>query len=228
MKSLRDRVPSNPNPNPNITHHMKLCFSIVASFSGPHPKIRHTELVSVIDAWPLDKPTPSQPYDSDYSYLARESGEVPRAVLDVLDGSAEETRFRILEKLESKGYDIFWASVCDVQVSGILDRETMFKFLNDIDAQFEDVGTLGTLGGPLGIGIVPDFPFSVQSQEMIASIRITPVLCRKEGDQWDPVRPPNESQWERIEQVFRDCDVYRIHNRKAFTKESRNRDLVPS
>jgi hypothetical protein len=207
---------------------MKLCFSILASFSGPHPRhLRSSELRDVINAWPLSKPDPSMPYDSDYAYCAREGDEVPRRVLDVIDSSSEETRFRILDALSDKGYNTFWASICDIQVNGILDREATFEFLDSIGASFEDCKTMGTLGGPLSPGIVPDFPFGIESQGMIASIRITPVLCRKEGDEWVPLRAPNESQWKRIENIFRDADVWEIHKRRAFTKTAITSDSNP-
>ena len=182
-----------------------LSFSVVASFSGQHPELadycHETDLRDAIREWPGPKLEPSEPFDSDYAYLAKE-GSIPRPILDRLDDARGETRFQICRKLKEKfGREAFWACISDVQGSGIFDRETTLEWLSNIGANFEDCETLGTLGGPLAPwgGIVPDLPFNVESQCLIASIRITPILC-KDGE---PVRAPSETQWEQIKSVLR-------------------------
>ena len=197
----------------------KLCFAIVASFTGEHPMLSEwfpcsTTLSDVIRDWPLDKPEPSEPFDSEYSYLAKE-GSIPRRILDRLSDVSGETRFRICRKLKEQfPRECFWTCVSDIQVSGILDRETLFGFLDSIGASFEDCGTMGTLGGPLGHWS-PDFAFNVESQVLISSIRITPILCEKTENGWEPVRPPNESQWEAIRSVFQRFDCFDIKRHHA-------------
>lgn len=201
----------------------RLCFSIVANFTGEHPMLSEwhpcsTTLSDVIRDWPLDKPEPTEPFDSEYSYLANE-GSIPRRILDRLSDVSGKTRFQICRKLkENFPREAFWACVSDVQMSGILDRETLFEFLDTIGASFEDCGTGGTIGGPLGHWC-PDFAFNVESQVLISSIRITPILCEKIESGWEPVRPPSESQWEAIEDIFRRFDCWKIRRRRAVRKE---------
>jgi len=190
----------------------KLAFSIVASFSGEHPMLEEwnpcdTSLSEVIKEWPGKPVEPSDPYDTEYQYLARE-GSIPRRVLDRLDEVNLSTRIQICEKLKAQyGSEAFWACLSDVQMSGIFDRETTFGFLDRIGARFEDCETMGTLGGPLG-GFVPDFSFSVESQILISSIRVTPVLCVETENGLEPIKAPSESKWERFKSLFQRFDCF--------------------
>lgn len=194
-----------------------LGFSVVASFTGEHPDLMKdyypcdTTLRDVIREWPVKgELEPSEPFDSEYNYLAREGNEVPRKVLDRLEEAAGETKFQMCRAIREKYDRTFWTRIADVQGSGIFDRKTLFGFLDSIGAYFEDCGTMGTLGGPLGIGIVPDFAFNVESQCLIASIRITPILCRVEGKELIPCRPPCEWQWNCLAEIFRNSDCYAL------------------
>ncbi len=191
----------------------RLGFSIVASFSGEHPDLCEwhpceTTLPDVLKAWPGGEVEPSEPFDSEYQYLAKE-GSIPRAILDRLDDVRGETRFNICRKLKERfGSEAFWACISDVQMSGIFDRETAFKFLDSIGAGFETTQTMGTIGGPLGHWC-PDFAFNVESQVLISSIRVTPVLCVvSESGELEPVRPPSEWQWERFADLFKRFDCF--------------------
>jgi len=193
----------------------KLAFSIVASFSGEHPKLSDywpcdTTLSDVIRDWPGDTPDPSDPFDSEFAYLAKE-GAIPRRVLNVLESSDRDTRFRICRKLQKRfPRDAFLACISDLQVSGIFDRKTTFGFLDAIGAHFDNCGTGGTIGGPLGHW-VPDLAFNVESRALISSIRITPILCRvAESGALEPVRAPSDDQWARIKSIFHEHDCYRI------------------
>lgn len=198
-----------------------LRWSIVASFTGQHPKLSEyypcdTTLADVIRAWQDatgEATEPSEPYDSEYSYLARE-GAIPERILDRLEDARGETRYQICRKLaEQYPRESFWASICDIQVSGILDRATLFNLLDSIGAAFENCQTMGTLGGPLAPwgGIVPDFAFDVESQVLFASIRITPILCRRENGAWEPCRAPSEWQWETIAEILRHADIFDLY-----------------
>jgi len=191
----------------------RLGFSIVASFSGEHPDLSEwypceTTLSDVIREWPGSEVEPSEPFDSEYSYLAKE-GSIPRAILERLDDVRGETRFQICRKLKERfPREAFWVCISDVQMSGIFNRETTFKFFDSIGASFDTSNTMGTLGGPLGHWC-PDFAFSVESQVLISSIRITPILCTvSESGSLIPVRPPSEWQWERFSDLFERFDCF--------------------
>jgi hypothetical protein len=191
----------------------RLGFSIVASFSGEHPQLEQwgsheITLSDVIRQWPGLPVEPSEPFDSEYQYLAKE-GSIPREILNRLDDVRGETRFQICRKLKERfGSEAFWACISDVQMSGLFDRETAFKFLDSIGAGFETTQTMGTIGGPLGHWC-PDFAFNVESQVLISSIRVTPVLCTvSESGELEPVRPPSEWQWERFSDLFKRFDCF--------------------
>jgi hypothetical protein len=198
----------------------KLCYSIVCSFSGEHPELEQVystdvSLNDVIRDWPGEtKPKPSEPFDSDYAYLAKEGG-IPRRVLNRLEDTRGDVRFQMIAKLRERfPREAFWVSISDVQMSGIFDRDTLFDFLSNIGAQFEDCNTLGTLGGPLG-GMVPDFPFQVESQVLISSIRITPVWCEWQEDRWEPLELPSENLWERIRHILKRHDPWDLKMHRA-------------
>lgn len=195
-----------------------LGFSIVASFSGEHPELSkywpcETTLSDVLRDWPGEGMEPSAPFDSEYSYCARE-GSIPERILDRLDETSGETRFQICRKIKERfPLESFWACISDVQGSGIFTRETAFDFLDSIGARFEDCETMGTLGGPLG-GWCPDFPFNVESQALISSIRVTPILCKvNDSGDLEPIRPPSEWQWEKMAELFRRFDSYELKTR---------------
>jgi hypothetical protein len=170
-------------------------------------------LSDVIRHWPESEVEPSEPFDSEYSYLAKE-GPIPREILNRLSDVSGETRFQICRKLQEKfPRECFWTSISDVQMSGIFDRETVFKFLDSIGASFETSQTMGTLGGPIGHWS-PDFAFNVESQVLISSIRITPILCTvSESGSLIPVRPPSECQWGRFENLFKRFDCFDLARR---------------
>lgn len=202
-----------------------LRWSIVASFTGQHPKLSDycpcdTTLVDVIREWKEatgEDAEPTEPYNSEYNYLAKEGG-IPERILDRLEESSGETRFQICRKLkEQYPRESFWACISDIQVSGILDRDTLFGFLDAIGASFEDCETLGTLGGPLAPwgGVVPDFPFNVESQALISSIRITPALCKLVDGEWEPCRGPSEWEWDAIKAILKNSDAYDIRKGRA-------------
>lgn len=191
----------------------RLGFSLVASFSGEHPMLERwgsheITLSDVIRHWPGGEVEPSEPFDSEYSYLAKE-GSIPREILNRLDDARGETRFQICRKLQEKfPREAFWACISDVQMSGLFDRETAFKFLDSIGAGFDTSNTMGTIGGPLGHWC-PDFAFNVESQALISSIRITPILCAvSESGELEPVRPPSDWQWDRFADLFKRFDCF--------------------
>lgn len=191
----------------------RLGFSIAANFSGEHPKLSEwwpcaTTLSDVLKHWPGIPVEPSEPFDSEYAYCAKE-GSIPREILNRLDDVRGETRFQICRKLKERfGSEAFWACISDVQMSGIFDRETTFKFLDSIGASFSTTQTMGTIGGPLG-GWCPDFAFDIESPALISSIRVTPVLCTvSESGELEPVRPPSEWQWERFADLFKRFDCF--------------------
>lgn len=201
----------------------KLCYSLVASFTGEHPDVSEDFypsdmiLSDVIRAWhdaTGETVEPGEPFDSEYNYLAREGG-IPRRVLDRLEEVDPEVRRQMLAKIrEHWRRESFWTRIADVQVNGILTREQLFGFFEVIGAEFDTVATGGTLGGPLGFH-VPDVSFRCESSVLIDSIRITPVLCELQSGQWVPVRPPSQSQWDRLASIFERFDTWKILKREA-------------
>lgn len=195
----------SPQMRGAIVKRYELRFSVVASFSGQHPELsdycHDVTLQDVIRDWPDGKLEPSEPFESEYAYCARQ-GSIPSRILDRLEEASGETKFQICRKLkEFYPRESFWACIADAQGSGIFDRKTFLKWIDDIGASFETDATLGTLGGPLAPwgGIVPDMAFNIESQTLISSIRVTPILC-KDGE---PVRAPSEWEWERIKTYFK-------------------------
>ena len=98
-----------------------------------------------------------------------------------------------------------WDELREIQVEGIVPLDDALDYLDHIGAIFEDCETMGTLGGPLGIGIVPDMSFRTESQLVISSIRITPFWCDN-GD-WSPL---SEASWERLRELFRRHDLWTL------------------
>jgi len=95
--------------------------------------------------------------------------------------------------------DIWWATCSDYQNSGILDAKDFFKLLDNSAFTFEDCGTMGTLGGPLGLGCVPDVAFSTESQSCIVSMRATPFWEDANGNP----KPVTEATWDRLKKYYR-------------------------
>ena len=98
-----------------------------------------------------------------------------------------------------------WDEIRKIQVEGVVTFGQAMAYLDHIGAIFEDCETMGTLGGPLGIGIVPDMAFQTESQLVISSIRITP-FWNDNGD-WSPL---SEASWERLRELFRRHDLWTL------------------
>lgn len=116
----------------------------------------------------------TEPGDSAYSYLAEE------------DGTSE-----------------FWQEwgekVQDLTASGIIKRSVFTELVKSLGAYAEDVETLGTLGGPLGLGLVADIVFEVESQEVIVSMRVTPIPCHPVTGEF---LTGNKLSWPRIRKAM--------------------------
>jgi hypothetical protein len=117
----------------------------------------------------------------------------------------EEERIEAEEKLEAEGKWKPWDELMKVEVAGIVPLDDALDYLEQIGAIFEDCQTMGTLGGPLGIGIVPDMAFRTESQLVVSSIRITP-FWNDNGD-WSPL---SEASWERLRELFRRHDLWTL------------------
>jgi hypothetical protein len=99
-----------------------------------------------------------------------------------------------------------WDELREIQVKGVVTFEQAVEYLEHIGAIFEDCETMGTLGGPLGLGIVPDMPFRVESQLVVSSIRITPFWMDSNGE-WSAL---TDASWERLRELFRGHDLWSI------------------
>jgi len=115
----------------------------------------------------------------------------------------EEERIAAEEAMEAKGEWKAWDELRNIQVEGVVPFGQAMAYLDHIGAVYEDCETMGTLGGPLGLGIVPDIPFMIESALVIGSIRITPFWS--DGDDWTPL---TEASWERVRELFRKYDTY--------------------
>ncbi len=151
-------------------------FSVVASFTGVLPEhdssyypcdVTLTDAIRACETAGIGESEPSEVGDSEYSYLADES-EKPN----------------------------WFEHLQDYQASGIVDRETLTRLIDDLGAFAEDCETMGTLGGPLAPwgGIVADIPFRIESQVLIECIRVTPIPCGTDGE---PLKG-DERTWDRV------------------------------
>ncbi len=107
-----------------------------------------------------------------------------------------------------------WDELREIQVEGVVTFEQAIEYLEHIGARYENCETMGTLGGPLGIGIVPDMPFMVESRLVVSSIRITPFWGDSNGE-WSPL---TDASWERLRELFREHDLWSIR-RMATNRE---------
>jgi hypothetical protein len=93
----------------------------------------------------------TEPGDSEYSYLATESGEP-----------------------EDGNYWYDWKhKVQDLTANGIINFDQLETLCDETGIYPDGCETMGTLGGPLG-GIVRDINFECESESIIVSVRITP------------------------------------------------------
>lgn len=142
---------------------MKMKYSIVATFTG----------------WLENQPT-----DTTLNEVIKFCKE-HKIDYDLSDEGDSEYAYMAEESPGSE-----WEKVRDLNFSGVFNRDFL-EALNDLGAYAESTGTMGTLGGPLGLGIVPDIVFDTQSQFLIASIRITPFVDRED---WSV----DDARWERM------------------------------
>ncbi len=181
-------------------------FSVVASFTGSQDSSNwDTSLSDAMRAAEHIAPDVNhweeltERGESEYSYIAKESCtcEISRRRADAaqriigrddFDDLDDDLKLRCnsiaWQEHDTENTDCagtgFWDRLQDLTVSGIVDRESFENFLREIGACAEDCLTMGTLGGPLG-GIAPDVSFTVEAQELIASIRVTP-LPERDGE----------------------------------------------
>lgn len=177
----------------------QLMCSVLATFEGINPTEYYPCDSYARHMLPLPEHgltyTDDEIYESEYDSGVWESFN--------LAPEDEEERIEAEEAMEAKGEWKAWDELRNIQVEGIVPFGQAMAYLDHIGAVFEDCETMGTLGGPLGIGIVPDIPFEIESALVIGSIRITPFWST--GDDWTPL---TESSWERVRELFRTYDAY--------------------
>lgn len=177
----------------------QLMCSVLTTFEGINPTEYYPCDSYASDMLPLPEHglsyTDDEIFESEY-----DSGVWERFNIAPED---EEERIKAEEEMEATGGWKAWDELRNIQVSGIVPFGQAMAYLDHIGAIFEDCETMGTLGGPLGIGIVPDIPFMIESALVIGSIRITPFWS--DGDDWTPL---TEASWERVRELFRKHDTY--------------------
>jgi hypothetical protein len=181
----------------------KLMFSIVVTVSGNllAPSFYESDLRDYVNDFNelLGPSDATDPGDSEYHYLAKEDRCNPfkEAIIEALDGGNKKIADWAIKRYENDS-SIWWATCSDYQNSGIIDSRKFFEFLKYNDLLFEDCGTLGTLGGPLSIGCVPDVAFTSESQQAIVSLRVTPFI-----EVGDEIKPVTEATWERLKHLYK-------------------------
>lgn len=182
----------------------KLAVSVLAKFEGLNPK----------DYWPCDSYIGHmEPDKEETPHLQSESQTIrpedsewdselwTRNKIVPVDEETGEER-----PVEGEEYD----ELREVTVTGIVSFTEAMRYLDHIGAIYEDCETMGTLGGPLSGGfpsIVPDMPFNIESQLVVASIRITPFIIDTEAKCICAMR---EATWDRIRELFRKHDGYAL------------------
>jgi len=117
---------------------------------------------------------------------------------------------------EENGYSRdarFFYLMKDIQVSGIVDRDTLYKLFDlGLVDRATDIETMGTLGGPGNcIGWMPDIACELDSSHVISSIRITPLPDRGVCE---------ERNWEKIKTAF--VNIFGTNRRYYLHRHFRN------
>jgi hypothetical protein len=184
----------------------QLEFSVLITVTGNTLDSRYHHETTILDFIReldpvLGESKPTTPGNSEYHYLATENspGAFKSAVIEALDGGNRDVAVWAMKRYSGDS-DIWWATCSDYQNSGILDARKFFELLDSIDIIFEDCGTMGTLGGPLSLGCVPDVAFTSESRHCIVSMRATPFYRNERGE----AQPVTEATWDRLKKYYRD------------------------
>jgi len=162
-------IPENASGNDDITGYCETGFSdIVRACRDTQSEIKGKDSLSF--HYGMD----GRGKDSEYYYLAKEN-----------EGSGNEF------------WELWGKQAVDFSADGILNSNALETFLCGLGACPEDVQTLGTLGGPLGLGIVPDILVRMEAPQVIESIRVTPF-----DPDWTEGYQIYEEEWERIREDF--------------------------
>lgn len=143
-------------------------------------------------------PDKSEHGDHGYMYCVNDSGfpsKLAKAWAERMGGGgSEEIAQWGFERWERSHCSFaWWATLRTVTASGCLTAEQCQELLiREIGISFMDENTMGTPGGPLPIGHVPDVDCQVENQSEIWSIWITPYMEEK-GD----ALPLSKSSWSR-------------------------------
>jgi hypothetical protein len=136
----------------------------------------------------------SEPGDTDYAYLAQEDNLSEEVCAEI------RAHWRILgDDVTYRKRDFTWAQRIgidgqEIKAMGVLNKRQFAALIDDLGAFAEDVQTLGTLGGPLSLGCVPDVSFRCESPCLIECIRVTPFPCNRAGEPLEG----NEQTWDRL------------------------------
>lgn len=80
-----------------------------------------------------------------------------------------------------------WRTICELQASGIVSERVLAKVCDNLGIFATTDQTMGTIGGPLGIGCVPDISFRAEESYIVSCVRVTP--CEVDGQ---PIKTARE------------------------------------
>lgn len=164
------------------------------------------------ESWHADD-EPSGFGDSDLTYVAGDSGKAPaefwaNAMNMAHTNGDDDLVQRIFERMEGRyGQSAWWATTSSYQAMGILDRPRWEWLAERLGLTAEGTETMGTLGGPLSIGVVPDIVYEGDSNLVILTVRVTPILDVK----------PKPGRWERVKSA-----IVALHGQYDYPRASLN------
>lgn len=153
-------------------------FSIVTSFTG-NMEDRYcgdgpflSDVVRVCKEAGLICGEPTEPGNSEYSYLSEETDD------------PEDWRYHLQ----------------DFEASGFIDREHFDFLVSKLGLHASSCKTLGTIGAPFFVaqeryGPMPDIAFEMDSPNVIECVRVTPIPWSRRKDQ---PQKGNELTWPRL------------------------------
>ena len=148
---------------------------------------------------------------------------IPKRLRKTLRGSLSASEYRYLAKESADPENDPWRHAKGWQGAAILTRSEFDELFDALGCHRLETATMGTLGGPLGYGVVPDVALECEPDSYdgsyIVSARVTPVSrYQQEADTEEQA----ERTWQRISGAF--CRAYRDGTSPRETRLAQYRD----